>query len=254
MLPNERRFSRRSPSEAGGRCAIGYAARFNEPADIGEFIESIMPEAFDRALRQRHDVRFLINHDPSLLLARTTNGTLALSRDTVGLRFRAKLPETQAATDLLTLLRSQTMSQCSFGFRVPDGGDTWSKRMHEGKMRDFREIHDCDLLDVSCVTYPAYASTSAGVDDEDEDNGLKSMAAVASRSNTPAEVRSRIAAAVAGRQRIKRGYDQASVAERMAELEAEVGPDYALSQQGRYEHILRTMARDKAEELLKGLD
>jgi hypothetical protein len=111
MPINERRFIRRSRTDTQGRTASGYAAPFNSPSDIGgQFIESIAPGAFSRALRDRHDVRFLVNHDPSLLLARTANGTLSLKQDAVGLHFRAQVPNTQAGNDLLTLLRSQTMN------------------------------------------------------------------------------------------------------------------------------------------------
>jgi hypothetical protein len=178
-----------------------------------------------------------------------------LSQDVVGLHFRARLPETSAANDLLTLLRNQTMSQCSFGFIVPPGGDVWNKRIHNGVTRDFREIQDCDLLDVSCVTYPAYDATSAGVDDdEEEDNSLKAMAAVASRGNAPVELRSRINAAVAARDRLRRGPGgSGSVAARMEQLHREIDADYKNSDAYRAERTLRLGAELQAERILEGI-
>lgn len=139
---------------------------------------------------------------------------------------------------------------------MPEGGDVWSKKLHGGVMRDWREIRDCDLFDVSCVTYPAYNATSANVDDdEDEEDGrgLKALAAVAGRSNTPIELRSRIAAVAAARDRLKRGPDintTAGRAEYMRRLSAEVAADAPVDP---YEHTERLLAETQAERILQGL-
>ena len=61
---------------------VGYGAVFNSQSnDLGGFREFIAPGAFDGRLED--DVRFLVNHDANLILARTTNGTLRLSVDEI---------------------------------------------------------------------------------------------------------------------------------------------------------------------------
>jgi HK97 family phage prohead protease len=132
----------------------GYAAKFNSDSrDLGGFIESIAPGAFDRALREKHDVRCLYNHDQNVVLGRYPR-TLGLSVDSVGLRFSCTLPPTQDGRDVHTLISRGDVSQCSFAFNVPDGGDEWNYS------RTRRTLRDVTLFDVSAVTYPAYEDTS----------------------------------------------------------------------------------------------
>jgi HK97 family phage prohead protease len=136
---------------------VGYGAVFNsESNDLGGFREYIAPGAFDGRLED--DVRFLINHDANLVLARTTNGTLRLSVDEKGLRYEADLPNTSTARDLMELLKNGTISQSSFAFTVEE--DSW-------EIKDGMNIRTIDkvsqLYDVSSVTYPAYNAASSSV-------------------------------------------------------------------------------------------
>ena len=208
MQELERRYQKRSPdaTKATGRTISGYAARFDLPTKIGGkngFIEVIRRGAFSRCIRQRQDVRMLANHQ-GLPVARTINGTLSLQEDDKGLRFRCDVAQTSLGDTLLELLRTQTLSGCSFSFAVPSGGDRWSSTIDgsTGRRCDLRELLDLDLFDTSIVTYPAYGGTSALRDtdededdeDEDEDNEpLVTLAAAASGSRSmPVELRSRI--------------------------------------------------------------
>lgn len=132
----------------------GYAAKFNsESHDLGGFIEQIAPGAFDRALRERQDVRCLFNHDPNVVLGRYPR-TLGLTVDSVGLRFMCTLPPTQAGKDVHALVSRGDVTQCSFAFKVADGGDEWNYS------RTRRTLRDVNLFDVSAVVYPAYEDTS----------------------------------------------------------------------------------------------
>lgn len=134
---------------------VGYAAVFNSMSeDLGGFREVIMPGAFDRALRENHDVRALVNHDPNQILGRTKSGTLALSVDERGLKAEVEPPDTQAARDALASIRRGDMDQMSFAFRTIT--DEWRKQ--DGEI--VRELKDLELLDVSIVAYPAYPATS----------------------------------------------------------------------------------------------
>lgn len=136
---------------------VGYGAVFNSMSnDLGGFREYIAPKAFEGRLED--DVRFLVNHDANLVLARTTNNTLRLSVDEKGLRYEADMPNTSTARDLMELLKNGTISQSSFAFTVED--DSWE--IKDGM--NIRTINKVSrLYDVSSVTYPAYNAASSSV-------------------------------------------------------------------------------------------
>ena len=149
----------------GGMSLVGYAALFNSPSkDLGGYREVISPRAFDRSLREGDDVKALVNHDPSQLLGRTKNGTLVLSADNRGLRFKVLLnPESQAHRDLHAAVKRGDYDECSFAFKVnDDDGQEWDTAQDEnGNRYSRRTLKSVKLLDVSpAVTYPAYSTTS----------------------------------------------------------------------------------------------
>ncbi|PQE02201.1 HK97 family phage prohead protease [Mycobacterium sp. EPG1] len=158
MSPDiERRFATVHTAIAGNKLG-GYAAVFNQRSDIGPFWEMLAPTAFRSALGSPDlDVVGLLNHDPSLLLARTPN-TLRLSTDSHGLEFELTLPDTTTGRDVRALVDAGLITGCSFGFIA--GTETWST--HAGK--DLRTHTDvARLVDVSVVTYPAYQGTSVSL-------------------------------------------------------------------------------------------
>lgn len=135
---------------------IGYAAVFEQPSeDLGGFIEIIERGAFDRVLASQPDVRGLINHDPVLILGRTSAGTMVLTVDPIGLRYDIIKPDTSYANDLAVSMQRGDITQSSFGFRAKE--DRWENR--DGK--HFRYLMDVDLFDVGPVTFPAYPQTSS---------------------------------------------------------------------------------------------
>ena len=138
----------------------GYAAVYNQETVIGGmfgFREQIAPGAFDDALKN-DDVRALFNHDPNLLLGRTSSGTLRLSSDKRGLKYEVDLPDTAAAQDVRKLIKRGDVNGSSFGFTVDD--DDWDEsEVKKGKL-PLRTITKASLWDVSPVTYPAYPQTS----------------------------------------------------------------------------------------------
>jgi HK97 family phage prohead protease len=142
---------------------VGYASVFNVPADMGSFQEVIKPGAFTRTLKEGADVRALFNHNPDFILGRSTDGgktgTLSLSEDGVGLRYVIDMPDTQLGRDLLTSVERGDITQNSFGFVVRQQQRS-SIKGADGQTRMVREITDCDLFDVSPVTYAAYPQTS----------------------------------------------------------------------------------------------
>lgn len=135
---------------AAGRRLEGYAATFDTEADLGGFRERIAPGAFRAALSG--DVLALLDHDAGKVLGRTRSGTLRLSEDSRGLSFSLDLPDTQAGRDAIALAERGDLGGMSFGFNVPEGGDTW-----EGRTRTLRSIA---LKEISVVSaWPAYEGT-----------------------------------------------------------------------------------------------
>lgn len=146
--------------ENGERIIEGYAAKYETETNIGPFMESISRGAFDNVLE--NDVRALINHDPSLVLGRTSAGTLELTSDDVGLKYRVKLGNQQYATDLYESIQRGDISQSSFAFTIKD--QTWSEDRSSRKVNEVAQ-----LLDVSPVTYPAYKEATVVAREEEEE-------------------------------------------------------------------------------------
>lgn len=139
----------------------GHAAVFNTLSpplwQLGGAREQIIPGAFQRALSRGDDVKLLINHDASLILARSLSGTLQLKEDDKGLWFSASLPNTSYANDLKESMARGDVSQCSFAFCVDDA----DMEMVNGE--PVQNVRSVQLSDVSIVTYPAYPETDASL-------------------------------------------------------------------------------------------
>jgi uncharacterized protein len=150
----------------------GYAALYNSLSkNLGQgkknFREKIAPGTFQRSLTSGADVKALFNHAPDNILGRTKSGTLKLSDDSHGLKFRCDLNQkSQAHRDLYESVKRGDIDECSFAFTVARGGDDWMDDGCEdddsGETCALRTLKDVDLIDVSVVTYPAYAGTEAG--------------------------------------------------------------------------------------------
>lgn len=156
-------------TEADGIRVSGYAAVFNQRAEIGGyFTEVIATGAFTEAIG-RDDVVFLINHE-GLPLARTRSGTLTLTEDAHGLRMETVLDASDP--DVLSIIgkmRRGDLDKMSFMFsaEVQEWDETTSPPV--------RTIKKARLYDVSIVTTPAYDGTEIG---------LRSLAAYRSEMKT----------------------------------------------------------------------
>jgi HK97 family phage prohead protease len=145
---------------------VGYAATFNSLSkNLGGFREQISSGAFKRTLAAKPNVVCLFNHDPNQILGRTKSGTLEVSTDARGLKFRCQLDkDSQAHRDLHSAVKRGDIDECSFAFTVPAGGDAWTDGTdpETNSKIAVRTLLDVDLIDCSVVTYPAYNETSAG--------------------------------------------------------------------------------------------
>ena len=143
----------------------GYAAVFNsESRNLGGFVETIHPEAFDEVLASAPDVIGVFNHDRNLLLGRTGNGSMRLMKDPYGLRYEIMPNEnTSIGRDVVQWVKDRTVVGSSFAFAVKrDGGDSWSTDGQRGIRR--REVRAVGLLeDVGPVVRPAYDLSSVVV-------------------------------------------------------------------------------------------
>ena len=144
---------------AGTPTIRGYAAVFNQLSeDLGGFREQLTAGAFTDALGNS-DVRALINHDPNLVLGRNKSGTLTMSEDATGLQVEITPPDTQAARDLVALMKRGDVSQMSFAFTVAKEDQAWTRDGTGPWLRTIKRVNR--LYDVSVVTYPAYPQTTA---------------------------------------------------------------------------------------------
>jgi len=135
----------------------GYASMTDKPYVMydmfGEYEEDIARGAFTKTLAERADVAFLANHE-GLTMARTTNGTLTLEEDVLGLRQVATLDKRRSDVNDLTLaIRRGDIDQMSFAFRVLN--QEWNEDYDK---RSIREV-SLDRGDVSAVNYGANPNT-----------------------------------------------------------------------------------------------
>ena len=151
-------FELRAAGDNGVR-VVGYASTYDQPYPIyggpeaGGFNETIKAGAFDKSVRERDDVRFLVNHD-GVPLARTKSGTMTLDADEVGLLVDADLdPMSPTVAGLRSAMERGDMDQMSFAFQVVK--QSWSPDYSE------RAILEVKLYDVSVVTFPANDQTLA---------------------------------------------------------------------------------------------
>jgi len=145
-------------AQSDGMKFTGYAAVFNSNSEPLPFTERILPGAFAKTLRSRNEIKLFKNHNMDEVLASTRSKTLKLKEDGTGLLAEATLPDTTAGRDLAVLMKRGDVHSMSFGFTVPEGGDSWNNK---GSVRELREVR---LHEVSIVTgFPAYESTTASV-------------------------------------------------------------------------------------------
>lgn len=147
-------FEARS-AEDGTPVIEGYFAVFDSVYDMGNGMsESIAPGAFSKTISG--DIRALINHDTTLVMGRTTAGTLELREDQHGLWGRIHInPKDTDAMNAYARVERGDVSQCSIGFNILS---------EETDFRDDGTIHwtikEIELLEVSACTFPAYESTA----------------------------------------------------------------------------------------------
>ncbi len=140
------------------RTVEGYALLFDTPSDGLSFEEVIERGALDGVVA-KSDVFAVLNHDQSRgILARSKEGagSLHLSVDDKGLKYRFEAPKTALGEELLENLRRGEIDQSSFCFDVES--DTWEKKDNGTWKRTVHKIGN--LYDVAPVYNAAYSKAS----------------------------------------------------------------------------------------------
>lgn len=160
---------------------------YNSKTDLGWFDEIIEAGALNKA--DLRDVRFLVNHDTSMIpLARSrnnnANSTMQLMVDEAGMGIRVNLDikNNSDARNLYSAIERGDISGMSFMFRVDD--EEWQDLESEHPTRIIKSISD--VAEVSAVTWPAYESTSISVRNKEALDSAKLALESAKRSQKEA--------------------------------------------------------------------
>ena len=141
-------------AEDGKKYIEGYFAVFGGVYPLwDDAIETVDAGAFH--LDRDTDVRALTNHDTTLVLGRTTAGTLELRTDDIGLFGRIEInDDDQDAVNAWARVGRRDVTQCSFGFDILD------QMMEQNNGRTVWHLRDVKLYEVSICTFPAYPETA----------------------------------------------------------------------------------------------
>ena len=147
-------------NEKNGDHIVGRPIVYNSKTDLGWFDEIIEAGALDKA--NLKDVRFLVNHDTSMIpLARSRNNnensTMQLEVDKEGMSIRVNLDteNNTEARNLYSAIKRGDISGMSFMFTIDD--EEWENMESDHPTRHIRKIGT--VFEVSAVTFPAYEST-----------------------------------------------------------------------------------------------
>ncbi len=174
------------------KTAIGYAALFNNDADIGGWwIERIAPGAFTKSLKE-HDVVALHGHRSDRPLGRKSRDTLKLNEDDKGLAFENILPDTNDGRDLAVQLERGDIEGMSFGFV------TRKQEWDETQDPPIRTILEAELHEITYTAFPAYPDTEVGLRSLEQLRNEK-------REHNKTGAEARIAAKLARQAQMERG-------------------------------------------------
>lgn len=135
----------------------GYAVVFDSPTvlyeyDGIEYKEVIARDAFDNA--DLKDVVLKYNHgDAKGILARTRNGSLQITIDAHGLKFRASLLNTPSSNEVYECVKNGLLDKCSFAFRCEE--DAYNQETHTRTILKIKRVYDLSVVDI-----PAYDDTN----------------------------------------------------------------------------------------------
>jgi uncharacterized protein len=164
VMPARAKIEIRATSSADTKEFDGIASAYEAPYEMydmfGVYSEIVSAGAGEESLaRDDLDVPLVLQHQSLRRMARTTNGSLSLAENDVGLHVNA--PELdmrdQDVAYIVPKLESQLIDEMSFAFRIEAG--SWSPDYTEYRINKY-DIHRGD---VAIVGYGANPATSANL-------------------------------------------------------------------------------------------
>lgn len=159
------------PTVVNERTIEGYSTVFNkesrilfDPQKKRFFIEIIRSTAVNEADLRNWDIKALMEHDKSRLLARSFNGsgTLQLSVDDYGVNYRFEAPETTEGNNALVHVKRRDIFGSSFAYTANERDHVTYTKRSDGIL--IREVHRLKrMFDISLVSDPAYFGTDVNV-------------------------------------------------------------------------------------------
>ena len=152
------------------RTIEGYAIVFGQESEVifdkskrKRFVEVIMPGAVTIGLLENSDVKALLEHNMQRMLARSKDGkgTLSLSVDSHGLKYRFDSPNTPDGDYAVEMVRRGDLFGSSFAYATGEKNVRYEKRSDGMLMRYVDKIEW--IGDVSIVSDPAYMGTDVTV-------------------------------------------------------------------------------------------
>lgn len=163
-------------NEKNGDHITGRPIVYNSKTDLGYFDEIIEAGALDKA--NLKDVRFLVNHDTSMIpLARSRNNNenstmqLEVDKDGMGIRVNLDTENNTEARNLYSAIKRGDITGMSFMFTIDD--EEWENLESDHPTRHIRKIGT--VFEVSAVTFPAYESTEISARDKEALDSAKSL-------------------------------------------------------------------------------
>lgn len=168
-------FEIRAEENERGKIITGRPIVYDSRTDLGYFDEIICAGALNNT--DLTDVRFLINHDiKELPLARSRrnngNSTMLLTVDAEGMAIRVDLDtENNArARELYSAVERGDITGMSFMFGIRD--EEWDNLDTDHPTRRILDIST--VVEVSAVTFPAYAATTINARSKEELDSARS--------------------------------------------------------------------------------
>jgi HK97 family phage prohead protease len=144
--------------KVSGKTIVGRPVVYGSYSeDLGGFKEIIQRGAFTDSLSA--DIRALVEHQPTLLLGRTSSNTVNITEDDEGLLVEINPPDIQSARDLMVSIERGDIRGMSFGFSVPSGGEQWDY----DQSPPLRTVTRAVLHEITITSMPAYSATNVAV-------------------------------------------------------------------------------------------
>lgn len=141
--------------------AVGRDSKILHDERIGDFVEMIMPGAFDISLKRNYKVDVLLNHDITRKITDTTDSDIRLFEDNIGLRFTGKIRD----EDIKQKALDNRLVGWSFGFYVLEERMEYRDGKTPRRLVESLDLEEVSILDDTKT--PAYFGTSIEVRADD---------------------------------------------------------------------------------------